>query len=308
MPYIKVGEENSGDIDLYYEDHGSGRPIVLIHGWPLSAASWDRQLIALLAAGYRVITYDRRGFGRSAKPSTGYDADTLALDLHHVMTKLDLREAALVGFSMGGVEVARYLGTHGPERVAKAVFLSAVPPFLRKSPTNPEGVEGAVFDGIRLKLSKDRPAFIRAFLSDFYNLDILGGKVVSDEVAECDWNVAMAASPIATYESVSSWYTDFRPDLAGLALPVLVIHGDADRILPLAATGFRTAESVKGAKLVVVKGGPHGITWTHADEVNASLLDFLETAEKPLADCTKAFDSESARLEDSDQACVDPGH
>src|SRR5438552_3697269 len=181
MSTITVGKENSTSIDLYYEDHGSGRPVVLIHGWPLSGASWEKQLPVLLAAGYRVITYDRRGFGRSSQPTTGYNYDTFAEDLHQVVTTLALRHLALVGFSMGGGEVARYLGTHGSENVSKAVFIASVPPFLLKTADNPEGVDGSVFVGIEKAIAADRPAFLSAFLKDFYNVDVLGGKLISDQ-------------------------------------------------------------------------------------------------------------------------------
>jgi non-heme chloroperoxidase len=275
MPYVQVGTENSGNIDLYYEDHGTGKPVVLVHGWPLSGRSWERQVPALLDAGYRVITYDRRGFGDSSKPVSGYNYDTLASDLHKLVTKLDLRDAALVGFSMGGGEVARYLGTYGTERVRRAVFIASIPPFLLKTPDNPGGVDGSIFDGIKKAIAADRPAFLSKFLADFYNVDILGGKLVSDQVVQMNWNIAAGASPKGTLDCVPAWLTDFRNDLQRIDVPTLVIHGDADRILPLAATGKRTHEAIKGRRLVVVEGGPHGLTWTHAERVNHELLTFL---------------------------------
>jgi non-heme chloroperoxidase len=275
MPYIKVGEENSDNIELYYEDHGTGKPVVLIHGWPLSGASWEKQAAALLAAGHRVITYDRRGFGRSSQPAVGYNYDTFAEDLHKVMTMLDLRDAALVGFSMGGGEVARYLGKHGSQRVSKAVFIASVPPFLLKTADNPEGVDGSVFEGIEKAIVADRPTFLSAFLADFYNVDVLKGKGISDQVVQYSWNIAVGASPKGTLDCVPAWGTDFRNDLASIKVPTLVIHGDDDRILPIAATGIRTQKAVKGARLVVVEGGPHGLTWTHAEKVNRELLEFL---------------------------------
>lgn len=276
MPYINVGEENSGSIDLYYEDHGTGKPVVLIHGWPLSGASWEKQVSALLAAGRRVITYDRRGFGQSCRPATGYDYDTLALDLHQLMTKLDMRQAALVGFSMGGGEVARYLGRYGAERVSKAVFISSVPPCLLKAPDNPDGIAGSVFEEIKKAITTDRPAFLSKFLADFYNVDLLGGKRISAQVVQYNWNVAVGASAQGTLDCVSAWGTDFRKDLARIEVPTLVIHGDADRIVPIAASGIRTHNAVKGSHLVVVGGGPHGLIWTHADNVNHELLEFLQ--------------------------------
>jgi pimeloyl-ACP methyl ester carboxylesterase len=276
MSSISVGKENSASIDLYYEDHGTGKPVVLIHGWPLSGASWEKQVAALLAAGHRVITYDRRGFGQSSKPSSGYDYDTFAADLHKVVSTLDLRDFALVGFSMGGGEVARYLGKYGSERVSKAVFIASVPPFLLKTPDNPAGVDGSVFDGIKKAIAADRPAFLAKFLADFYNVDVLGGKRVSNQVVQYSWNVGAGASAKGSLDCVSAWYTDFRKDLPRIDVPTLVIHGDADRILPIAATGKRTQELVKGSRLVVVEGGPHGVTWTHADKVNPELVNFLK--------------------------------
>ena len=282
MPYITVGKENSGTIDLYYEDHGTGKPVVLIHGWPLSSKSWEKQVPALIDAGYRVVAYDRRGFGNSAKPTVGYDYDTLAEDLHKLMTELDLTGATLVGFSMGGGEVARYLGTYGSDRVEKAVFISAIPPFLLKTSENPEGVEGSVFDGLMESIAADRPAFLTGFFQNFYNVDIFGGDRVSDEVIRLSWNVAATASPIGTLDCVSAWLTDFRGDLASTDVSVLVIHGDADRIVPFPASGKRIPGMVKESCLVVVEGGPHGITWTHAERVNRALLDFLEEQVEPM--------------------------
>jgi non-heme chloroperoxidase len=274
--YINVGQENSTPIDLYYEDHGSGPPVVLIHGWPLSGRSWEKQLAALLAAGRRVITYDRRGFGKSSQPATGYEYDTFAEDLHKLVTMLDLRDFALVGFSMGGGEVARYLGTYGTGRVSKAVFMAAVPPFLLKTSDNPDGIDGSVFDGIKKAIAADRPAFLTQFLSNFYNVDVLGGKQISDEVVRESWNVAVGASPIGTLQCVTAWYTDFRKDLPRIDVPTLIIHGDSDRILPIEVTGKPAQAAIKGSRLVTVKGGPHGLNWTHADEVNRELVSFLK--------------------------------
>src|SRR3989442_3462069 len=266
MPYVNVGQENSGAIDLYYEDHGSGKPVILIHGWPLSGRSWERQVPVLLRAGYRVITYDRRGFGDSSKPTSGYDYDTFAEDLHRLVTKLDLREVALVGFSMGGGEVARYLGTYGSEGVGRAAFLASIPPFLLKTADNPGGVDGSVFDGIKKGIAADRPAFLSAFLADFYNVDVLGGKRISNQAVQYSWNVAVGASAKGTLDCVTAWYTDFRKDLKGIDVPTLVVHGDSDRIVPIAVSGIPTSKSIKGARLVVVEGGPHGVTWTHPEK------------------------------------------
>ena len=275
MNYVNVGKENSGTIDINYEDHGTGNPVILIHGWPLSLRSWERQVPALLDAGYRVIAYDRRGFGDSSKPISGYNYDVLADDLHKIMTKLNLRDVTLVGFSMGGGEVARYLGKHGAERVSKAVFMSAIPPFLLKTPDNPEGVDASVFDGIRKAIIADRPAFLTNFFSNFYNVDELKGKRISDEVVRLSWNIGSYASPKGTLDCVSAWLTDFRGELKNINVPVLVMHGDADRILPLAATGKRVPDFIKGSRLVVIQGAPHGMNWTHAEEINHELLTFL---------------------------------
>jgi pimeloyl-ACP methyl ester carboxylesterase len=275
MNYINIGKENSGDIDIYYEDHGTGKPVVLIHGWPLSGASWEKQVPVLLAAGYRVISYDRRGFGNSSKPTSGYDYEVLTEDLHKIMTKLNLHDATLVGFSMGGGEVARYFGKYGSERVSKAIFMAAIPPFLLKTSDNPEGVDGSVFDGIKKAIATDRLAFLSSFFSNFYNVDILRGKKVSDEVVQFSWNVGAGASPKGTLDCVQAWLTDFRKDLAGIDVPTLIIQGDADRILPIAATGRRLHETIKGSRYVEIKDGPHGIIWTHSEEVNRELLAFF---------------------------------
>ena len=276
MDFINVGKENSTNIDLYYEDHGKGKPVVLIHGWPLSSGSWEKQVPALIDAGYRVVSYDRRGFGQSSKPVSGYEYDTLAADLNKIMIKLDIRDATLVGFSMGGGEVARYLGTYGAKRVSKAVFMAAIPPFLLKRPDNTEGIDISVFDGIKNALGEDRLAFISVFLSNFYNVDILRGKRISEEVVRLSWNIAAEASPQGTLECVQAWLTDFREDLKRITVPTLIIHGDDDRILPIAATGRRTTALVKGSRLAVIRGGPHGLNWTHAEEVNRELLEFLK--------------------------------
>src|SRR5271165_3293819 len=275
MSYVDVGKENSTSIHLYFEDHGSGQPVVLIHGYPLSSASWEKQVPALLQAGHRVITYDRRGFGKSSQPTTGYNYDTFAEDLHQLVAQLELRDFALAGFSMGGGEVARYLGKYGSKGVSKAVFISAVPPFLLKTPDNPEGVEGSVFEGIQKAIVADRYAFFSEFFKNFYNTDLLLGKRVSEQVVQAGWNVAAGASATACLACVATWHEDFRKDLTRVDVPTLVIQGDADRILPISASGLRTAKLIKGARILVVKDGPHCITWTHADEVNSELANFL---------------------------------
>ncbi len=275
MPNVTVATENSGNVELYYEDHGSGKPVVLIHGYPLSGASWEKQLPVLLSAGYRVITYDRRGFGKSSQPTAGYNYDTFAEDLHKLIAHLKLRDLTLVGFSMGGGEVARYLGKFGSKDVSKAVIISGVPPYLLKTPDNPEGVDASVFAGIEKAVATDRYAFFTEFFKNFYNTDLLLGKRVSEQVVQASWNVAAEASATASLACVPTWHEDFRGDLARIDVPTLVIHGDADRILPITAAGLRTAKLIKGARQLIVKEGPHCITWTHAEEVNGALVGFL---------------------------------
>jgi non-heme chloroperoxidase len=278
MPFVTVGKENSGNIDLYYEDHGSGQPVVLIHGYPLSGASWEKQLPALLNAGHRVITYDRRGFGKSSQPTTGYNYDTFAEDLRKLILHLELRDFALVGFSMGGGEVARYIGKYGSKDVSKAVIISGVPPFLLKTPDNPEGVDASVFDGIIKAVGADRYAFFTEFFKNFYNTDVLLNKRVSEQAVQASWNLAAGASATASVACVPTWHEDFRKDVDKIDVSTLVIHGDADRILPIAASGLRTAKLIKGARLAIMKDGPHCVTWTHADEVNTELVNFLGKA------------------------------
>jgi len=275
MAYIKVGTENSTDVELYYEDHGSGQAVVLIHGYPLNGNSWERQERDLLAHGYRVISYDRRGFGRSSQPTVGYDYDTFAADLNALIEHLDLSNMVLVGFSMGTGEVTRYLGTYGSGRVSKAALMGAIPPFLLKTDDNPECVDGSVFDGIRAAVVADRPAYFKSFLDDFYNVDVLGGKRISDQAWQASFNVAVAASPFAADACVPTWLTDFRADLPKIDVPTLLVHGDADRILPFEATAKRLPGLIADLTFVVVEGGPHNIAWTHPEKVNAALKDFL---------------------------------
>jgi non-heme chloroperoxidase len=275
MPFVKVGQENSGDIELFYEDHGSGKPIVLIHGYPLDGTSWEKQVPVLLNAGWRVITYDRRGFGKSSKPTTGYNYDTFADDLHRLVNQLKLRDFALVGFSMGGGEVARFIGKFGSKNVSKAVIISGVPPYLLKTSDNPDGVDGAVFAGIEKAVAADRYAFLTEFFKNFYNTDLLQGKRVSEQAVQASWNVAAMASSAASLACVSTWHEDFRNDIAQIDIPTLVIQGNADRILPITATGMRNAKLIRGARIHVVEDGPHCIPWTHAEEVNQQLLGFL---------------------------------
>ncbi len=272
---IRVGKENSTNIELYYEDHGSGSPVVLIHGWPLNGASWEKQTAALLAAGHRVITYDRRGFGRSSQPAVGYNYDTFASDLNTVLTSLSLTDVCLVGFSMGTGEVTRYIGKYGTKRVRKAVLIGTLGPYLVKASDNPDGVDASVFDGLKAAIKADRPTTLLDFLHNFYNYDVLGGKLVSERVVEDNWNVAVGASATGTLACVDSWIEDFRKDIVRNDVPTLLLHGDADRILPPDATSRRQAKMIKNVKFVELKNGPHGVLWTHAEQVNRELVDFL---------------------------------
>jgi pimeloyl-ACP methyl ester carboxylesterase len=277
MPTITVGQENGSDIEIHYEDHGAGQPVVLIHGYPLSGRAWDKQVPALLEAGRRVITYDRRGFGQSSQPVTGYDYDTFAADLNTLVEHLDLREAVLVGHSMGTGEVTRYLATRGSARVAKGVMISPIPPFLLSTPDNPDGVPQSLFDGFVQAAEADTPAWMEGFLDNFYNIDTLRGTLVSDQAYQASWNLAVTASATAAVACIPTWATDFRADLPKIDAPVLVLHGDADRVLPLEKTGQRLPALLHDVKLVVIEGGPHAIPWTHAGQVNTALLDFLRS-------------------------------
>ena len=275
MPFVTVGRQNSADIEIYYEDHGSGQPVVLIHGYPLNGHSWEKQERVLLQAGHRVITYDRRGFGQSSQPTVGYDYDTFAADLNALLEHLDLTGIVLAGFSMGTGEVTRYLGRYGSARVRKAVLMGAIPPFLLKTADNPEGVDQAVFDGIKAAVVADRPAYFKDFLDNFYNVDVLRPARISDQAWQNSFIVAVGASAYAAYACVDTWLTDFRADLPKIDVPTLLIHGDADRILPYEATAARLPGLIKDLKVVTVAGGPHNIAWTHPDVVNPALLDFV---------------------------------
>lgn len=278
MAFISVGSENSTPIELYYEDQGAGQPVVLIHGYPLNGHSWEHQARELLASGYRVITYDRRGFGQSSKVSVGYDYDTFAADLSILLEALDLQDVVLVGFSMGTGELARYVAKYGHERVAKLAFLASLEPFLVASEDNPEGVPRAVFDGIEAAARSDRYAWYTQFFSDFYNLNENLGTRVSQEAVSGSWNTAISSAPVAAYAVVSSWIEDFRRDVEAVrrsGKPVLILHGTADRILPIDNTARRFSRSLPAAHYVEVEGAPHGLLWTHADDVNDALRTFL---------------------------------
>ncbi len=276
MPEVTVGVENSAPINIHYEDHGSGSTVILIHGFPLSGRAWERQERALIAADHRVITYDRRGFGKSSQPSTGYDYDTFAADLSALVNALDLYDFDIAGHSMGGGEIVRYLGTYGSERVRRAAIMSGVPPYLLKTAETPQGVPQEVFDEIEQALTADRFAYFTEWNKSFFNLDETLGSRISPEVVQDAWLLASGASPAGTIACVGTWHTDFRADLPKIDIPVLVLHGSADRILPIEATGARSHELIAGSEYVVIDDAGHGLCWTHAEEVNAELLRFFK--------------------------------
>ncbi len=278
MGFITVGEENFTPIEIYYEDQGTGQPVVMIHGYPLDGHSWELQTRELLAAGYRVITYDRRGFGKSSKVGSGYDYDTFAADLDTLLETLDLRDVVLVGFSMGTGELARYVSLHGHERIAKLAFLASLEPFLPVRDDNPDGVPQEVFDGIEAAARDDRYAWYSQFFSDFYNLEQNLGERISQEAVDASWNVAVSSAPVAAHAVVSSWIEDFRGDVEAVrnsGKPTLILHGTADNILPIEATARRFRQLLPEATYVEIEDAPHGLLWTHAEDVNAALRTFL---------------------------------
>ncbi|MCO1659865.1 alpha/beta fold hydrolase [Pseudonocardia humida] len=278
MGRITVGTENSTDIEIYYEDHGAGQPVVLIHGYPLDGHSWELQARELLAAGYRVITYDRRGFGRSSKVAVGYDYDTFAADLHQLLVHLDLRDVVLVGFSMGTGELARYVRNHGHERIAKLAFLASVEPFLVRTDDNPGGLPRENFEASIAAARADRYAFFTQFYKDFYNLDETLGTRVSEDVVRANWNTASTSAPTAAWAVIPAWIEDFRPDVAAVRAsgkPALIVHGTKDNLLPIEVTGRPFHAAFPEADYVEIDGAPHGLLWTHADEVNDLLTRFV---------------------------------
>jgi non-heme chloroperoxidase len=276
MSTINVGTENSTSIELYYEDHGSGPTVLLIHGWPVDSRSWEPQLHALLAAGYRVITYDRRGFGRSSRPTTGYDFTTLANDLDVLLSQLELRDVTLIGFSLGTGELARYIGTRGTSRLKSCVFIESLAPTFMKSADNPKGVDEASVAGVQQAILADRPAWLTGLLADFVNLDLYEGTRVSREVVRNLWNAGAEASPYATWACVQGWLDDFTEDLERIDIPTLIVHGTADRILSIEGQGRRLHAELPDSQLVEIEGGPHVVCVTHAAEVNEALLAFLK--------------------------------
>ncbi|MFB7288692.1 alpha/beta fold hydrolase [Actinacidiphila glaucinigra] len=276
MPYITVGRENTADIEIFYEDQGSGRPVLLIHGFPLDGGSWERQTAALLSAGHRVITYDRRGFGHSSRPATGYDYATFAADLNALLEALDLSDVAAVGHSMGTGEIARHLATAGAARISRAVLISPLLPYLVITDDNPDGAgPAAFFSGVSADVAADRYAFYAGLYRDFFNLDEnLGTRISAEALRQC-MNVAAAGGAQAAAAAPLTWQTDFRGDVDAITVPTLILHGTGDRVLPVDATARRLREALPAAEYAEIEGAPHGMTWTHADEVNAALLAFL---------------------------------
>jgi len=275
MPYIKKNIENPSSVNIFFEDLGTGRPVVLVHGWPVSHEMWEYQVNALVTAGYRCISYDRRGFGQSDKPWSGYDYNTLTDDLHELIITLDLRDVVLVGFSMGGGEVARYLGRYGSSRVSKAVLISTVVPLLLKSDDHEEGVPREVFDEMVAKIHDDRPALLTEFGKQFFNEGILN-KPVSQEIQNWIHQLAVVASPRATAECVRSFSeTDFRTDLSTVTVPVMIIHGDADKIVPIGATSELASLQLPNAAYYRFDDAPHGLFITNKDELNQLLINFI---------------------------------
>ena len=275
MPYVTVGTENSAPIELYYEDHGSGQPVVLIHGYPLDGSSWEKQTAVLLDAGKRVITYDRRGFGKSSRPTSGHDYDTYAADLSSLLSALDIHDVVLVGFSMGTGEVVRYISTYGSHRLAKAVFIGALQPFMLKTDENPSGVPQETVDGMLDTIKADRYAFFTGFLQNFYNTDENLGTRISEEALRNSWQLATNMSPYTSIWAVSTWFTDWRADIDKIDVPALIMHGTGDLNVPIDITSRVLAKMLPSATYVEIEGAPHGMLWTHGEEINKALLDFL---------------------------------
>ena len=275
MPYVTVGTENSAAIELYYEDHGSGQPVVLIAGYVQDGSSWEKQTAVLLEAGKRVITYDRRGFGKSSRPTTGHDYDTYAADLSHLLAMLDIHDVVLVGFSMGTGEVARYISRYGSHRVAKAVFIGSLQPFMLKTEETPAGVPQEDVDSMLDAIKADRYAFFTSFFENFYNLDENLGTRISEEALRASWQLAANASAYASVWAPAAWYTDFRADIDKIDVPTMIMHGTGDRNVPIDITSRQFAKMLPSATYIEIEGAPHGMLWTHGEEINKALLDFL---------------------------------
>jgi non-heme chloroperoxidase len=274
MPFVRSDSSSASPVDIYYDDFGTGRPVVLVHAWPLDSSAWEKQIIALLAAGHRVITFDRRGFGRSGRSANGYDFDSLAADLASLIQSLNLKDAVLVGHSMGGGEVARFLSRHNKGNVTSAIYIAAINPYLTKDATNSDGMDASVFLGLQKAIREDRFMFLKSDLRGYYNATEFGQHFVSVETLDANFQVAVGASAIATHDCVSAWTTDLRPDHEAISLPTLVIHGTADASAPFSLTASKTA-MYPHTTLVPIADAPHGLIWTHAGEVNDAMLEFL---------------------------------
>ena len=274
MPFLTVGRD-AGNIDIYYEDHGVGRPVVLIHGFPLSGRCWEKQMTPLIESGHRVIVYDRRGFGRSSQTIAGYNYDIFSEDLYKLIKHLDLKHPSLVGHSMGAGEVARYISRYGSHTVDRAVFISGIPPYLMQSEENPAGLSAELRSRIEAEVKHDRLSFLTGFFENMYNADVLLGSRLTEEELRYSWNIASMASPYATLKSVGLWWTDFRGCVTRINVPSLIIHGDADRTVPLEASARLLQRAIRGSRLAVIEGAPHGLLTTHAEKVNTLLVDFL---------------------------------
>jgi len=275
MPYIKTTSQHNEEVNLYYEDLGSGQPVIFIHGWPLSGDMWEYQVQELVTHGIRCITYDRRGFGKSSRPLHGYDYDTFAADLNTVITELQLSSVVLVGFSMGGGEVVRYLSKYGTSNIAKAVLVSSVTPYMLKSDINPDGLDEEIFTDMLEKMKNDRIAFLDDFGKQFFSINLLNHPV-SAPLLEYYRTLGAQASPIATQECAKAFaQTDFREDLSSVNIPLLIIHGDSDKTVPIEASGSRTAAMIPAAEMIVYEGAPHGLFYTHRRQLNEHLLQFI---------------------------------
>lgn len=274
MPFLTVGRD-AGNIDIYYEDHGVGKPVVLIHGFPLSGRSWEKQMSPLIESGHRVIVYDRRGFGRSSQTIAGYDYDIFSEDLRKLIKHLDLKHPSLVGYSMGAGEVARYISRYGSQNVDRAVFISGIPPYLMQSEENPAGLGAEVRSRIETEVKQERLTFLTSFFENMYNADLLLGSRLTEEELRYSWNIASMASPYASLKCVGLWWTDFRGCVTRIDVPTLIIHGDADRTIPLEGSSRLLQRAIRGSRLAVIEGAPHGLLATHADKVNSLLVDFL---------------------------------
>lgn len=275
MPYITKNDNQN--VELYYEDFGSGQPLILIHGWPLSGKSWEMQIPVLLDLGYRVITYDRRGFGKSSPTADGYDYDSLAKDLHELISQLELKNVILFGFSMGGGEVVRYLTNYGSENVDKVALISSIIPLVKQKEDNPDGVPQEKLDTIMESLKTDRVTFLESFHKDFYSYGLLS-QSVSQKQLDYDWSIASCASPIATIKCAESWAnTDFRPELVNVKVRTLIVHGDNDKVVPIETAGKQAAQGIANNEFMIIEGAPHGLNVTHADELNTIITGFLTT-------------------------------